>query len=142
MTFALGAGYDSGDWLDNAASMESSGFGSEVIVQGGENTAPVVSDVPQSANQNPQFSWAGLHNILGSIGSAARDVGKTARDLGTSVGSVKKAVKDAEGQYSTAEHNAESGNKLGQWWQYSSTTDKIMIGIGIAGLYLVVKGHK
>ena len=127
MNFALSTGYDTGGWLDPNDSQ----FDSETLVTGSDNTAPVISDTPQSGG----FTWGGLHNILGAIG-------QTARDVGTTVGSIKRAGRDIEGNYKTAEANAASGNKLGQWWQYSSTTDKVMIGIGIAGLYLVIKGHK
>ena len=130
MNFALSTGY-SADWLDNADAMSSSGFQADQSVTGDSQTMPTQSDSPQVAGP----SWSGIHNLLGAIGT-------TARDLGTAVGSVKNAANTAKGQYNTAQQNAASGNKLGQWWQYSSTTDKIMVGIGVAGLVLVLRGHK
>ena len=122
--------YDTGSASDPNSGSYDPTYGSDVLVLGDSNTPPVYSDTPQTSIGSV---FGGLHNILGAIGT-------TARDVGSAVGSVRRSVREAKGQYSTAEKNAESSNKVGQWWQYSSTTDKLMIGIGVLGLVLVLKG--
>jgi len=131
MDFALGVGYTTGQSEDPSSPYYNPLPASEVLITGDTNTAPVVSDTPQSSG----ITWSGLHNLLGSIGTTARDVGSV-------IGSTQYAVNQAKGQYNTARTNAASNNKLGQWWQYSSTNDKIMVAIGIAGLFLVVRSAK
>lgn len=81
-------------------------------------------DRPNSPSQGP---FTGLSKLLGSIGS-------TARDLGTAVGTVKRDVKRAGAEYRKAEDAAENGNKLQQWWKYSSDTDKLVVGLAFVGV--------
>lgn len=92
---------------------------------------PILSMEPQEA---PQSGWDTLQNLMGSIGS----IGQTARDLGTAVGTIERDIKGAGTEYQTARNNAKTGNKLGQWWDYAPTTDKVMVGLAAAGLVLVV----
>lgn len=112
-------GYDDGSGVDTIGVPDDFG-----ILQGDGNSPPVQTD------NTPQRS-SSILDILGSIGS-------TARDLGTAVGKIEHDVKAAGPAYQEARNNAKTGNSLGTWWQYASTTDKMMVGIGIAGLLLVV----
>lgn len=92
---------------------------------------PILSMEPQTASQT---GWDSIRNIMGAVGS----VGQTARDIGTAVGTIERDIKGASQEYQTARNNAKSGNKLGQWWDYAPTTDKVMVGLAAAGLVLVV----
>lgn len=98
-------------------------------LQGDGNSPPVQADtMPQRSNS--------LVDLLGSIGS-------TARDLGTAVGMTKRELSTVDDKFKKARDAQESGNSLSTWWQYTSTTDKVMIGLAAAGLVLVLyKGVK
>ena len=98
-------------------------------LQGDGNSFPVQSDTtPQSNNSVLQ--------ILGSIGT-------TAKSLGTAVGKAQHDIASARTDFQTARVAQVNGNSLSTWWQMASTTDKLTVGIGAAGLmlavYLVVK---
>lgn len=103
----------------------------DVYMAGDSISPPLVSMPTQNAQDGP---FTGVKNLLGSFGSVAQ----TARDLGTAVGTVERDLKGARGEFSTARENARTGNKLAQWWDYAPMTDKVMVGIGVAGLALVI----
>lgn len=107
-------------------------FESDTLILGTPNDPPVISDLPQS---NGDW-WSGIKNVLGSVGTIARDVG-------TAVGNAERARTAASQQYQTARTNARNDNKIMQWWQYSSTQDKVMAGLALVGvavaIYTVVK---
>jgi len=113
----------------NGGSMVSVGFESDVLVTGGNdpNAVPVVSSSPQTSQGSPFDS---IVSILGSVG-------RTARDIGTAVGTARRDIATARKEYSVAEANARQGNALGQWWQYSTTQDKLVIGLALAGVIAV-----
>jgi len=95
-----------------------------VVLQGDGNTLPLVSDTTPARDSS-------LLDLLGSIGS-------TARDLGTAAGKIVKDVKGAKTEFQTGYDNAKAGNSLGTWWQYASITDKLMVGLGVAGIAVVL----
>lgn len=95
------------------------------VLQGDGNSPPLQSD------NSPQSSSSVLQ-LLGSIGT-------TARDVGTAVGTVQKQFKDASVNYNQARTNAAGGNKLGTWWMYASTTDKLMVGLAVVGIIVALK---
>lgn len=103
-------------------------FESTVLVEGDSQTFPTITDPGQRASGG---AFTGLANLLGSIGT-------TARNVGTAVGSVQRDVRLAPQQYEAARQQAASGNRVGQWWNYSTGADKMTILIGLAGLGLVV----
>jgi type II secretory pathway component PulM len=53
------------------------------------------------------------------------------------VGTVERDFNQAGENFQRARNNAKEGNKLAVWWDYAPTTEKVMVGIGIAGLALV-----
>jgi hypothetical protein len=108
---------------------------SEIALEGIANSPALVSDNMQSSAGSP---FATANSLMGAIGSFANNVTLLARNVGTAVGTVKRTVATAETEYKIAERNAESGNKLQQWMQYSSTQDKLTVGIGIAGLLFLL----
>jgi hypothetical protein len=103
-------------------------YASDVLVSGSVNQPPVISDQPESSTNSP---FGGITQLLGSIGT-------TARDLGTAVGTAKASIKGAGAAYRTAEHNAATGNSVGQWWQYSTTMDKVMVGLAVAVVAVIL----
>jgi len=125
MDFALSTGYGS-----DANPVENYNFGSDVLVTGDANTPPTISDTPVTSVGSV---FSGIHNLLGGIATIARDTG-------TIVGETRRIRDTAATQYQSANNAAYTGNKGATWWQYASTTDKVMIGIGVLGLLLVLKG--
>ena len=98
------------------------------------NDAGIGTAVPTMSTPG-QSGSPSLMQILGSLGTYARDVG-------TAVGSVRRDITGAGRAYNTAYNQAANPtpqNKLAQWWAYSSMTDKLTVGIGIAGLYYIAK---
>lgn len=95
------------------------------ILQGDGNSMPVQTDSSGQVASTPL-------QILGSIGS-------TARDLGTAVGTIKRDFKTAGAQYRNAENAASTGNSLSTWWQYASTTDKLMVGLAVVAIIVALK---
>lgn len=95
------------------------------IMQGDGNSLPVQSDTGAEVASTPL-------QLLGSIG-------KTARDVGTAVGTLQRDLKGASGQYEQARSSAASGNSLGTWWQYASTTDKLMVGLAVVAIFVALK---
>lgn len=100
-----------------------------------------VTDINAVGGVVPTMSTTGqsgspsLQQILGSLGGMARD-------LGTAVGTVGRDIRGIGPAYRGAYNNATNPspqNRLSQWWTYSSTTDKLTVGIGLAGLYFLVK---
>ena len=113
----------------NANSFETQSMLATASNDAGLGTAmPVMSTPGQSGNPS-------LMQILGSLGTYARDIG-------TAVGSVKRDINGVGRAYNTAYNQAANPtpqNKLSQWWAYSSMTDKLTVGIGIAGRYYIAK---
>lgn len=129
------------------------GFDNDMLA-GDSNTLPLMSDTSYGYGSGvynysdntlpvsePQFSpWT---NNFGSVKSGINDfrqvvgsVSGIARDIGTAVGEIRRAVTDTPKEYTRAVKNAERGNSLGQFWQYATPTDKMMISL--AGLAVVV----
>ena len=107
---------------------------SAVVVDEPVGAEVLTSDSPTSASDQ------GLNSITKLLGS----IGTTARNLGTAVGTAKRDIKGAGAQYRAGEKAAERQSKVQQWWMYSTTNDKLVIGLAIAGiaiaLYQVKKG--
>lgn len=95
-----------------------------VSLEGDGNSPPVVSDVTPQRDSS-------ILQLLGSIGQQARD-------LGTALGTAKHDISNAKANYNAAYNNAAAGNSLGTWWMYASTTDKLMVGLGVAGILVVL----
>lgn len=104
---------------------------SEILQNGTRNSPALVSDRMQSSGA-ADSPFSGITRLLGSIGTAARDIG-------TAVGTVQRSVSGAPADYDRARLAAKNDNKLSQWWQYASTTDKITVGIGVLGLFFLLK---
>jgi len=120
------------DEMYNAAVFEGTNYtASEIALEGIANSPAVVSTDMQSS-AGSIFNTA--NGLMGAIGNIANNVTLLARNVGTAVGTVKRTASQAETEYRVAEANAASGNKLQQWMQYSSTTDKLTVGIGVVGL--------
>ena len=93
-------------------------------LQGDNNNLPIVS-----TNTN-----AAQPNLLQTLGSSST----TARDLGTAVGTAQRQLSMIGPSFRAGQANAASGNSLGTWWQYASTTDKLIVGLGIAALVVAI----
>lgn len=99
------------------------------ILQGNGNSLPVQTDT----------DYQGVSSVLQKLGSI--DYVKTARDLGTAVGTVRNTAAQIGPAFSNAQAQAASGNSLGTWWQYASTTDKLVVGLAAATLvFMLAKG--
>lgn len=108
-------------------------FNSDILVEGrGADVLPVQSDTAQYPNSG---SYTGLGNLLGSIGT-------TAKNAGTLVGTVQKDIKDAGTNFNSAKTAAASGNSISTFWLYATPTEKMMIVLAAAGLVLVLMEHK
>lgn len=118
--------FDTYDFSYDEGADEAVGESDAATLLGDGNDLPVQTDVQPPVSD----SW-NLKDLLGSIGT-------TAKNLGTAVGTIRKDVKDAKGNYTKAQAAAYSGNSLGTWWQYASTTDKLMVGLGVAGILVVL----
>ena len=108
---------------------------STVLSSGDQNTIPTVGETP---TENKSFS---LKDFLGSIGSAAKQVSQASRDIGTAVGTVQGAAKQSQMDYQNARISAATptlSSRIMQWWNYSSTNDKIIAGLGAAAVVVAV----
>lgn len=113
------------------------GFGADysfghapVALYGTTNQLPLVSSVLQSSSTGDSpFKVA--TNLLGAIRG-------TVRDVGTVVGTVQRDLSGVDKIYNTAMSNARDGNKIGQFWQYSTGMEKIMLGLGVVAVLLVL----
>jgi hypothetical protein len=119
------------DEFGNDAGPSGPVYNSDVLVRGSANSLPTVSDMPETSQASP---FSGLTKLLGSIGT-------TARDLGTAVGTARRDIAGAGQQYRTAQANAYKGNSAGQWWQYSTTMDKVMVGLAVLVVVVVIAKH-
>ena len=90
------------------------------------NVVPLVSD-------ERDVGGASVLQKLGSI-----DISSTARNMGAIVGNVQYQAGQAVANFRGARNAAASDNKLMLWWQYASTTDKIMAGLAVAGILVVL----
>jgi len=119
---------DEGSYSDDIQS-----FDDLPILQGDGNSPPVQSDtMPQ-----------GGRSILDTLGGMVGNISQYARDLGTAVGQVQRDVKGADDAFKGARDAQLHGSNLSTWWQYTSTTDKVMIGLAALGVGLVLwKGNK
>lgn len=96
----------------------------------GTNTLPTVSEPMQSTDNSDYGKTIG--QVLGSAVS-------TARDVGTIVGTVRRTGSDAQKTYTTAQANAASGNKVGQFWQYATPTEKAMIVLAVVAIVVTLR---
>lgn len=103
-------------------------YESDRLVTGSGGGIPTVSDEPETS------LYTRAQDLLGSVGELARSATRTARDIGTAVGTIEREFDGAGDAYKEARTNARAGNGLGQWWQYASTTDKIMAGLAVVGI--------
>lgn len=112
-----------------------------------ETTADVTgsggADILQSdsASSNSDGAYTGFAKLMGSIGTVLTTAGKTARDAGTVVGTVKRDLKSAPGQYVAAQQAAENPSVRGravQFWTYATPTDKAMLILAAVGVALAV----
>lgn len=125
---------------DSSATMDYAvpNYESETLVNGdnSSNTYPVISDDLQSSSNT---SFSGVQNLLGSVGSVVTNLPKIGTSLGTVVGTAKHDVNQGIANYNNAQSAASKGNNLSTWWQFASTTDKIMIGLAVIAIVIAVR---
>ena len=100
-------------------------------LQGDGNSPPIQSDV----------DWQSPTSNLQKLGST--DWVAASRDAGVVVGNFQKTVTQARDAFNNARGAAASTAPLSglqTWWQYASTTDKLVVGLAAATLiYMIVK---
>ena len=94
------------------------------VLQGDGNSPGVQTDT----DPIPQRS---VVQLLGSVGSIARDAG-------TAAGQIRRDLSGARGNFNRAYNATASGNPLATWWQYASTTDKLVVGLAAVTLVIMV----
>lgn len=121
-----------------SADADAYGVSSDAVLTGDANTPPVISTAPATAS-------AGVFNTVQSLLGAIGTVGQTAQNLGTAVGTAQKQISTAgkqlsgaTTQYTQARTAAATGNKFEQWWLYSSTSDKLMVGLAAVGVVVAI----
>lgn len=118
---------------DNTYSADITSYDDLPVLQGDGNSPPVQSDTMPQASRS----------VLETLGGMVGNISQYARDLGTAVGQVQRDIKGADDAFKGARDAQLSGNNLSTWWQYTSTTDKVMIGLAALGVGLVLwKGSK
>ena len=93
------------------------------------NTYPTLS-TPMQSSANSDYGV----NVTQILGSAVQ----TARDIGTAVGTVERTGRVAELEFKDARSNASSGNKIGTFWQYASSTEKAMIALAVVAIFITL----
>lgn len=117
----------------NYATPATPAFNSDILVEGrGGAVLPTQSDTAQYNSDGP---FTGIGNLLGSIGT-------TAKNLGTTVGTAQRTIADAKTNYNTAKNAAASGNSIGTFWLYATATEKMMIILAAAGIAVVLMKGK
>lgn len=94
----------------------------------GNGSSPPIQSDTDFSNAAP--------TILQKLGSF--DLTGVARDLGAAVGNVERQLSTVDDEFKMARTNVATGNSLGTWWQYATTTDKIMVGLAAAGVLVAV----
>ncbi len=93
-------------------------------------TGPQDSFVGEDGTTAIDGAFTGLKNLTGSLGTLTT----RARELGTAVGTVQRQIQGSGAEFTAARRQAVSGDKMGQWWAYASTTDKVLIGLAAVGV--------
>lgn len=118
--------------LSFGVNAEPGSFGSDLELSGSGGTPyPLVTFEPQSSERSP---FAGVLDLLGSIGT-------TARDIGTAVGTIERAKDEASGEYQAARNAAKSGSVFGtmhQAWLYATPMEKTMVILGVLGVGVAI----
>lgn len=114
-------------------------YNSDVLVEGDGTLdfVPTITDSPQVAS-NGGYGATGT-NLLGDAASLIQNAPNIGKQLGTAVGTAQNNINKGITNFQTAQSAAASGNNLSTWWQYASTTDKLMIGLAIVGILVAVK---
>lgn len=101
---------------------------------GNDDVTGIVGVPTQSTDmQNSNDSaYGGFLNKLGSIGTIATQAG-------TAIGTAQRQISQAQGNYNAAKANASSGNSIGTFWLYASSTDKIMIVLAAAAILITLR---
>lgn len=99
-------------------------FSNDVNFVGNANNLPMISTPPQTAINSP---YNAITDALGAIRGIARDAG-------TVVGDIRRTIDQAPKDYNRAAANAQSGNKMGQIFQYMTPAEKIMLAVAVIGL--------
>ena len=89
---------------------------------------PTQSTDMQNSNDS---AYGGFLNKLGSIGTIATQAG-------TVIGTAQRQISQAQGNYNAAKANASSGNSIGTFWLYASSTDKIMIVLAATAILITL----
>ena len=97
-----------------------------------EGAAGSRSVIPVQTDTTPSSS-ASLVQLLGSAPTIARDVG-------AAVGTAQRDLAGIGPAFNQARNSTSSGNSLATWWQYASTTDKLMVGLAIVGIVVALRG--
>lgn len=100
---------------------------------GNDDVTGIVGVPTQSTDmQNSNDSaYGGFLNKLGSIGTIATQAG-------TAIGTAQRQISQAQGNYNAAKANASSGNSIGTFWLYASSTDKIMIVLAATAILITL----
>lgn len=123
---------DTGESYDTSVSSDTASL------LGNGNAPPLVSDPPQSSASGG-IAQPTTSNLLGSIGSILGNAPKIGTALGTAVGTAEHNVQQGITNFNGASSTAASGNSLGTWWTYASTTDKLMVGLAVVGIFVALK---
>lgn len=114
---------------------------SESAMYGTGNTLPTVSTQEQVAGQSGDVldDVTGFIKKFGQIGTA---VTQTARELGKAVGAIEQGAGNAQGAFEAGRADARRYVGVQSWWDSTPTTDKLLIGLAVAGLVytLTAKG--
>ncbi len=100
------------------------------LTNSGPNDPPTLSDY--NPNSDGNFSVGSTVQLLGSASTVARD-------LGTAAGQISAQVKGAPAAFQKGYNATATNNKLSTWWQYASTTDKMMIGLAVVAILVALK---
>lgn len=105
----------------------------ESTIYGSSNTPPLVSDAPQVAGQSGDVldDVTGMIKKLGQVGTQVIGM---AREFGQAVGAIERGAESAQGAFEAGRADGRRVTAARTWWDTTPTTDKVMIGLAVAGL--------
>jgi hypothetical protein len=124
-----------GDSIGNDAINYFGGFQSDTLVEGSPNELPSLSETPQSSTSS---IFTNIKDLLGSLGTTARDIGRT-------VGQVETTIRGADDAYRAGRTQGQTEAEAKNWWDRRTEFEKFGVVIAVAalgvGLYTAVKGN-
>lgn len=111
---------------------------SEDWMYGSVNSFPTIGSAPQRAGQ-PGDVFDDVNGWIKKFGQLSTTITQTARAVGQTVGAIEGQTANVTRAYNAGRQDAGKGMAAKYWWDSTSTTDKLMLGVAVLGVVLVLR---